>query len=101
MIGEKVYLTFYAYDPDVHVEEQRSQCLWSDGVSFWVGWWSRDNRKLYITNADGTNGPMDDDRIRWWAKLPNLHMVMHTHGAADAILANLLGRGGSTEGSNA
>lgn len=71
-----VVVKFFPYSRHVHVEEQRSQCLWTDGVSYFVGWWSRDERKIFVRNADSTSGAIDDSKIEAWAKLPNLFAAM-------------------------
>ena len=48
-------------------------CLFSDGVRFRVGWWSRSEGALFIPNSDGERGPADSNfRPTCWARLPDL-----------------------------
>lgn len=48
-------------------------CIFTDGYAgFMIGWWSRDLQRLYIPNANGTNGVVDHQNLRWWAPLGNL-----------------------------
>lgn len=55
------------------------QCLFTDGVSYWVGWWSVSDCRIYARNADGTNDLLDHRRISAWASLPNLVTDLSEH----------------------
>lgn len=50
----------------------KENCLFSDGIQFRVGWWSKTKAELYIPNADGTNGVSDSFTPTCWARLYNL-----------------------------
>jgi len=49
-----------------------ANCLFSDGVQFRVGWWSKSKGELYLPNADGTNSVSDSFTPTCWARLYNL-----------------------------
>lgn len=54
-------------------QPETTTCLFTDGyASDRLGWWSRSEQRLYVPNADGTNGVIDHKQFKWWANLPNL-----------------------------
>ena len=61
-----------------HPRTPETLCLFSDGIRFRVGWWSRAEEQLYIPNSDGHRQPADSNfRPTAWARLHNLKWEMN------------------------
>lgn len=51
------------------------QLLLTDGVSYWVGWYSGTDNCFWVRNADGTNGVLKGAEVIAWAPLPNYYAI--------------------------
>jgi hypothetical protein len=78
-MSEPVCLIFQPFERPLPYEA-KIQSIFTDGVSYWVGWWSPTDACLYVKNANGTNGILDHSRIIAWAKLPNYFAITKYEG---------------------
>jgi hypothetical protein len=63
----------------IHIDKAKppkTTCLFTDGVSFWTGWYSTDDRCIYVNTGSG-NIRLELHRVVWWAKLNNLVPILH------------------------
>ena len=50
----------------------RTTCLFSDGVSFWSGWWDGDNKRVRINANGNASVLLAREKIKYWTQLENL-----------------------------
>ena len=54
-----------------------STCLFTDGVSFWTGWWSGTDQRIYVNAGPRLpHGVLELSEVHSWAKLNNLVPIL-------------------------
>lgn len=50
----------------------KSTCLYSNGISFWTGWYDSDTKSIVLTGPAPLNRRIKLEQVSYWAKLDNL-----------------------------
>lgn len=56
---------------DKSVRPPSTTCLFSDGVSFWAGWWCTESNEVHI-NTGVVSKVLESDLPLYWTALENL-----------------------------
>ena len=68
-------ITVLAWIPMELMRPPTTTCLFTDGLSFWAGWYSNTDQCIYPNTGDSSKG-FSLNRVTHWAKLNNLVKIL-------------------------